>query len=167
MRHLNLSNKKKMWGLLVLPAAVLAVSVLALNHAPSAKADSSGSIVGAWQVDAVGAPFQPHVAAFHSDQTMEIDNPEAGDPHTSDSVGYGPWAASQTGDNNSIRGKFVEINADRTTNQFVSKLVVTYTVRVTGNSFTGPAEATYYNPDGSLQAGPFPATLNGSRITLP
>src|SRR6266446_2951952 len=151
MLHLNISNKKKKCGLLALPAIVLAVSILAFNHAPSAKADESGSIVGAWQVDAVGAPFRPHVAAFHSDQTMEIDNPESGDSHTSDRMGFGPWAATQDGNGNVIGGKFVEINADRTTNQFVSKLVVTYHVRVAGNSFTGPAEATYYNPDGTLQ----------------
>ena len=137
------------------------------NSSNIAKAHADGqNIVGAWTVDAVGAPFQPHVMEFNSDQTLAIDNPEAGDPHTSDSVGMGPWSVSQNGNNNVVKGKFVEINADRTTNQYVSKLVVTFTVTVNGNTFTGPAEATYYNPDGSLQAGPFPATLNGTKITL-
>ncbi|MDE2590452.1 MAG: hypothetical protein KGL95_12415 [Patescibacteria group bacterium] len=151
--------------------AILALALfIFLSHNTSSnivKAHADGeNIVGAWTVNAVGAPFQPHVMEFHGDQTLEIDNPEAGDTHTSDSVGMGPWSIGQDGNNNDITGKFVEINADRTTNQYVSKLVVTFTVTVSGNSFTGPASATYYNPDGSLQAGPFPATLNGTKVTL-
>lgn len=123
--------------------------------------------VGVWTVSAVGAPFQPHIATFHPDGTMEIDNPEAGDTHTSDSMGMGPWTEQQSSKGDVVTGKFVEINADRATAQYVSKLVVTYQVTVKGNSFSGPAEATYYNPDGSVQAGPYPATLNGTRVTLP
>jgi hypothetical protein len=137
------------------------------NHSGKARAQDSNSVIGVWFVNAVGAPFQPHLATFHSDGTMMIDNPEAGDPHTSDSVGMGPWQIVQNGDGNTIHGKFEEINANRTTNAFVSTLIVTYTITVNGNTFTGPAQATYYNPDGTLQAGPFPATLNGTRIQLP
>ena len=148
-------------------ALLLAVGFVTFlgNHSGKARADDTNSVVGVWFVNAVGAPFQPHMVTFHSDGTMEIDNPEAGDPHTSDSVGMGPWQLNHS--DGTVVGKFEEVNADRDTHQFVSTLIVTFTITVSGNTFTGPAEATYYNPDGTLQAGPFPATLNGTLLTLP
>ena len=148
----------------VLSSLILAV-ILSL-HSPltaSKALASDNTIVGSWYVNAVGAPFQPHVMAFHSDNTLLIDNPEAGDPHTSDSVGVGPWKYDQN-NNNIIKGKFVEVNADRTTNQFVNNLVVTFTVTLNGDSFTGPAEANYYDANWNHTDGPFPATLNGTKI---
>lgn len=148
-------------------ALIITVGLIAFlgNHSSKANAANPNSPVGVWFVNAVGAPFQPHMVTFHSDGTMEIDNPEAGDPHTSDSVGMGPWQLNPS--SGTVTGKFEEINADRDTHQFVSTLIVTFTITVTGNTFTGPAEATYYNPDGTLQMGPFPATLNGTLLTLP
>ena len=146
---------------------VVGYMTLSSNHLIKARATNPNSVVGVWYVNAVGAPFQPHLATFHSDGTMLIDNPEAGDTHTSDSAGMGPWQIDPNGNGSIIDGKFEEINADRTTGAFVSTLIVTYTITVTGNTFTGPAQATYYNPDGSFQQGPYPATLNGTRITLP
>src|SRR5438270_6525300 len=150
-------------------ALIVAVGFMALssNHPMKARASNPNSVVGVWYVNAVGAPFQPHLATFHSDGTMLIDNPEAGDTHTSDSAGMGPWQIDQNSTGNVIDGKFEEINADRTSGAFVSTLIVTYTITVNGNTFTGPAQATYYNPDGTFQQGPYPATLNGTRITLP
>ena len=146
---------------------VMGYMALSGNHLMKARASNPNSVIGVWYVNAVGAPFQPHIATFHSDGTMLIDNPEAGDPHTSDSAGMGPWQVDPNGNGNVYDGKFEEINADRTTNQFVSTLIVTFTITVTGNTFTGPAQANYYNPDGSFQQGPYPATLNGTRLTLP
>ncbi len=152
-------------------ASLLAVVPAAhpfLQKVPSTKGISHAfhGIVGAWFVNAVGAPFQPHVMEFHADGTLEIDNPESGDPHTSDSVGMGPWAFS--GDKKVI-GAFEEVNADRDTHQYVSRLRVEFTITLSddGDTFTGPATANYFNPDGSPQQGPFPATLNGTRIKLP
>lgn len=153
----------------LLTGAGAAAGVAALGVAlPSAAvADGRGNhheIVGVWFVNAVGAPFQPHLFTFHSDHTMLSSNPDAGDPHTSDSDGMGPWAASAP---NIVVGAFEEINADRTSHQYVSRLRVEYTIKLDGDTFTGPAVANYFNPDGSLQQGPFPATLNGTRIALP
>jgi len=154
-------------------ALVLIVTVgfiaLSSNHSKvSARAvGNPNSVIGVWFVNAVGAPFQPHLATFHSDGTMLIDNPEAGDSNTSDSVGMGPWQLQPNGNGNTYVGKFEEINADRTSHAFVSTLIVTFTITVNGDTFTGPAQATYYNPDGTFQAGPFPATLNGTLIQLP
>jgi hypothetical protein len=170
-QRVTLFKMRPMLRVVWLLALVLIVSVglvaLLSNHSGKARAEDANSVVGVWFVNAVGAPFQPHLATFHADGTMLIDNPEAGDPHTSDSVGMGPWQVDPNGDGNTIEGKFEEINADRTTHAFVSTLIVTYTITVRGDTFTGPAQATYYNPDGTLQAGPFPATLNGTRIQLP
>jgi hypothetical protein len=154
------------WLLALALIVTVGLVTLLINHSGKASAANPNSPVGVWFVNAVGAPFQPHLATFHTDGTMLIDNPEAGDPHTSDSVGMGPWQLDQQG-SGTVTGKFEEINADRVTHAFVSTLIVTFTITVSGDTFTGPAQATYYNPDGTFQAGPFPATLNGTRITLP
>jgi hypothetical protein len=176
-QHVTIFKKGRMlravWLLALALLATMGLITLLSHHPGKVRANGGNfapdSPVGVWFVNAVGAPYQPHLVTFHPDGTMVIDNPEAGDPHTSDSVGMGPWQIQQdqNGDGNIVIGKFEEINADRTTNAFVSTLIVTYTITVNGNTFTGPAQASYYNPDGTLQAGPFPATLNGTRITLP
>src|SRR5579884_287458 len=146
-------------------AGIAALGAAALpGVAVGEERENAHDIVGVWFVNAVGAPFQPHLFTFHSDRTMLSSNPDAGDPHTSDSDGMGPWAR---GGPDTVFGAFEEINADRTTHQYVSRLRVEYTIKVDGDTFTGPAEANYFNPDGSLQQGPFPATLNGTRVALP
>lgn len=169
MRHNTMLKIKQVWvvlGCLILTlVGITSWSGTSKTHAQSG-IPFNNAVTGVWFVNAVGAPFQPHVATFHADGSMEIDNPEAGDTHTSDSMGMGPWTEAYMTGGATVVGKFVEVNADRTTGQYVSKLVVTYNLTVRGNTFTGPAEATYYNPDGTLQAGPYPATLNGTRITL-
>lgn len=150
-------------GITLLSSLVLAV-VLSLNLSPKqakADVDNADKVYGTWYVNAVGAPFEPHVMAFHTDNTLLIDNPDAGDPHTSDSLGVGPF--QKTGAN-TIKGKFVEVNADRTTHLFANNLVVTFTLTIDGDSFTGPAEANYYDANWNHLDGPFPATLNGTRI---
>lgn len=170
-QHVTIFKKgrmlRPMWLLALALIVTTGLITILSNHPGKVRADLSdpNSPVGVWFVNAVGAPFQPHVVTFHSDGTMMIDNPEAGDSHTSDSVGMGPWELHQD-TVTTVVGKFEEINADRTTHLFVSTLIVTYTITVTGNTFTGPAQANYYNPDGTLQMGPFPATLNGTRIQL-
>lgn len=175
-QHMTIFKKKTIVRVMCFLALLLILTIgfvtLLNNHPGEVRAQAgsntdSSSPVGVWFVNAVGAPFQPHLLTFHSDGTMLIDNPEAGDPHTSDSAGMGPWRVKQDGNKGvTVVGKFEEINADRTTHAFVSTLVVTFQVTVKGDTFTGPAEATYYNPDGTVQAGPFPATLNGQRIQL-
>ncbi len=135
-------------------AGVAALGVLGRPN--SAGADESGpdpDVVRVWFVDAVGAPFQPHLFTYHADQTMISANPDAGDSHTSDSDGMGPWAMEGK---NRVIGAF----------EYVSRLRVEYTITLHGDTFTGPAVANYYNPDGTLQQGPFPATLNGRRVPL-
>jgi hypothetical protein len=144
-----------------------ATGMAAFMHFQSAQANESSTdaIVGAWLLDAHGAPFVPHVAIFHADGTFLIDNPEAGDPHTSDSLGAGAWKRDPQ-HANTVIGQFQEINADRASAHYASRLVVTFTLTMTGaDTFSGPAEAIYYTPDGVKQNDqPYPAMLTGQRI---
>ena len=122
------------------------------------------SIVGAWRVDAEGAPFVAHLALFHADGTLLIHNPDAGNPRTSDSLGVGVWKVD--GEHpNTIRGVFEEIMADRDTHQCVQRLRVTFTLTLDGaNAFRGPAEATSM-PRMEPASGPDnQASLIGTRI---
>ena len=123
------------------------------------------SIVGAWRVDAEGAPFVPHMALFHADGTLLIHNPDAGNPQTSDSLGVGAWKVDG-GHPQQIMGVFEEIMADRSTHQDMGRLRVTFTLTLDGaDVFRGPAEATYYASDGTkLQDQAHQATLIGIRI---
>ncbi len=125
------------------------------------------SIVGAWLVEIHGAPFVPHVAIFHADGTFLVHNPEAGDPHSSDSLGVGAWKLDQD-DSRVIVGQFQEINADRITGQYASRLVVRCMLTMQGaNAFSGSAGATYYTPGGRKQnASPSLVTLTGTRIQV-
>ena len=81
------------------------------------------------------APFQYHMFVFNSDGTMQQANPDAGDPNTSDSNGMGVWVPE--GDR--IKGKFVEVTADRMTRRFVSRGEISFSIKVTGNAFDGAA----------------------------
>lgn len=124
------------------------------------------SIVGAWRVDAEGAPFVPHVALFHADGTCLIHNPDAGNPHSSDSLGVGVWKVDEDRPN-TIMGVFEEIAADRASHQYVHQLRVTFTLTLEGaHAFTGPAEATYSTAQGTKQHETHPAKLIGTRILL-
>ena len=126
----------------------------------SPKSDAP-SIVGTWLVKSPGAPFPYHMFAFHSDGTMQQSNPDAGDSNTSDSDGMGVWAS----DANGIRGKFVEVTADRNTRQFVSRGEISFSIRVNGDRFSGSASALFFDVDGRKLKGPLAVTLEGQRIT--
>jgi hypothetical protein len=128
-----------------------------------AEAANGKSIVGAWYVDTVGAPFEPHGITFHADGTLDLTNPDAAEATNSSSAGMGAWLVTK---NDNARGRFFEVNADKTTNQFTSLLVVTFEFTVSGDTFTGPATASYYDGNRNLIAGPFPATLKGQRFTV-
>jgi len=55
--------------------------------------------------------------------------------NTSDSNAMGIWVADDEG----IKGKLVEITADRTTRQFASRGEISFGVKVSGNAFSGTA----------------------------
>ena len=126
-------------------------------------ADGKGNappIVGVWVVKIPEAPFKYHVFVFNSDGTMQQANPDAGDASTSDSDGMGVWMP----DGDAIKGKFVEVTADRTTRQFVSKGEISFSIQVTGNAFAGTASATFFDAEGRTLRGPLAATMQGQRV---
>jgi hypothetical protein len=147
-------------------AAALALASAAGVHPPPARAliahHPCASIVGSWYVDAVGAPFAPHVAMLHADSTMVMANPDAAEKTNSSSAGMGAWRSMREC---TVAVQFLEVNADKASNAFTGTLIVTGQLTITGDdAFTGPVKARYYNSQGQLSAGPFPATLNGQRI---
>lgn len=129
-------------------------------HGTSANHDNPPVVVGVWFVKVPEAPFPYHLFLFNADGTMQQTNPDAGDPDTSDSNGMGVWVP----DGDKIKGKFVEITADRTTHKFVSRTEIPFLVKVTGDAFEGAASATYYDAEGHRSRGPLAATLEGHRI---
>ena len=68
---------------------------------------------------------------------------------------------------NRIRGKWMEITADRTTHKFVSRGELPFDIQVTGDTFAGTLSARFYDSNGKLLQ-VFPAApVNGKRLTLP
>lgn len=161
---------RRPWLTIALSAAVSVALVLALFAVfLAARSSDSGqpaqqpdAVVGAWLVHAPDAPFTQHVFLFHADHTMQQANPDAGDTNTSDSDGGGTWRR----DGNSIRGKFVEITAERLSGQFATRGEIQFDVTVTGDTFTGNAGADFFDEAGQHLRGPLPTSLNGERVTL-
>jgi hypothetical protein len=139
--------------------------VLALPNTTLIQADSKDAVVGAWQVQAVGAPYQPHLFTFNSDGTMLTTNPtnvqeSPASPHggTNDSVGMGPWQPVK-GQKDTFIGTFYQLNANADDHTPADTLSVTYKIKVTGDTFTGNALAKQGEFSG-------PATLNGTRLKI-
>ena len=147
-----------------MPPAVLGVVALCLSstacHQVSGGKNNSALIIGAWFVKIPEAPFHYHMFVFNSDGTMLQSNPDSGDPNTSDSNGMGVWAP----DGEKIKGKFVEITADRTTHQFISRGEISFLIKVNGNAFSGAASAIFYDAEGRQLRSPIAATLTGQRV---
>lgn len=136
------------------------MTIAAIGMSMTANAHSGRSLVGAWYFQAP-APFAPHLATFHEDGTMVVMFPDAAEAARSASTGAGAWKRVS---GNRFKGTFYEINATRATNQFESNLVVTFTVTVNGDTFTGTAVASYLDAAGNLLEGPFEGPLTGFRI---
>ena len=117
-------------------------------------------IVGTWLVKIPEAPFPLHMFAFHADGTVQQSNPDAGDPNSSDSAAMGAWVADRDG----FRGKIVEITADRTTRQFMSRGEISFSLKVTDDALHGTAVANFYDANGQRIRGPVRATLEGQKV---
>ncbi|MFT3724188.1 MAG: hypothetical protein QM773_11425 [Hyphomonadaceae bacterium] len=124
---------------------------------------SRNPVVGAWIVKYDKAPFPFHMQVFNADGTMQQANPDAGHAGSSDSDGKGIWIAE--GDH--IRGKWVEITADRATHGYTGRGEIAYVLKVTGDRLEGTAEARFYDPAGKLVDGPIETPMSGERVTLP
>lgn len=126
-------------------------------------ASGPNPIVGAWLVKDPSAPFPYHMYVFNADGTMQQANPDAGDPRSSDSDGKGIWVP----DGDRIRGKWMEVTADRGTHKFTGRTEISYDITVAGDTFSGRETASSYDADGTRTGSPTPsATLEGKRVTL-
>jgi hypothetical protein len=133
----------------------------------AADPDHNGTgIVGAWEVDAIGAPYEPHLFTFHADGTVLTTNPtnvqeDPSAPHggTNDSVGMGNYKIVNENGTKYVVGTFEQLNAFADDHTPADKLSVTFKLTVEGDTFEGPAIA---------ELGPFtaPATLEGTRIMI-
>ena len=162
----KLTVSSKAMKLAALPAALCllaaAIFFLALFDDDSGTPDPD-PVVGAWFVNAPDAPFAYHMFTFHADGTMSQANPDAGNPGTSDSDGMGVWKRSA----GTIVGKFVEVTADRATHKMATQGEISFQFVVKGDSFTGVAEAHFYDVDGKHVRGPLPTGLSGNRVKVP
>jgi hypothetical protein len=139
-------------------SAIYGCSSVASRNSPS------NPIVGAWLVRDPNAPFPFHMYVFNADGTMQQANPDAGDPHGSDSDGKGIWVAS----GERIKGKWVEVIADRATHQYSGRLEISFDIAVSGDAYTGTETVRSYDATGSPAINrPTPARIEGKRITLP
>lgn len=121
-------------------------------------------IVGTWLVKDPNAPFPYHLYVFNGDGTMQQANPDAGDPHTSDSDGKGVWVAN----GGRIKGKWMEVVADRSTHKFAGRLEVSFDIKVSGDTYTGTEAVHLFDDAGNLTATPATAAqLEGKRVAFP
>jgi hypothetical protein len=101
---------------------------------------------------------------FNGDGTMQQANPDAGDRLNSDSDGKGIWVT----DGERIKGKWVEVIADRTTHQFAGRREISYDITVNGDTYTGTETVRSYEAAGTLTTGPAtPAQFEGKRVKFP
>jgi hypothetical protein len=155
--------------LLLIPLVLAILSVGLAFNSVRTNADGSDNpknIVGAWEVDAEGAPYRPHLFVFHEDGTMLTTNPtnvqeDPTAPHggTNDSVGMGVWRVENEGGQKYVVGTFEQLNAFADDHTPADKLSVTFKLSVDGDEFSGPAFAT----QGAFGG---PATLTGDRIVV-
>lgn len=148
-------------GFVVSVAVVWATLLVARSIKSNAAASRPGAgAVGAWFVSAPDAPFPRHVFVFHADGTMEQSNPDAGDAATSDSAGFGEWTLRS----GTVAGRFGEVKATRGSGAYAGSGVVSFTLRVRGDRFTGSASAEFFDAAGRHVAGPLTTSLSGERV---
>jgi hypothetical protein len=156
---------KKVRIFVVVAALVMAtLGTVSLSRVDAQQGSSNANkVVGAWFVKAPDAPFAYHMFAFYADGNMEQANPDAGNPFTSDSDGKGIWVK----EDGKVKGKFVEVTADRTTHLFASRGEISFEFEVDGDTFEGTAVANFFDEGGNHIRGPLPTPIEGTRVTLP
>jgi len=146
-------------------ASLLAAAVPGCKRSPTATGTIS-PIVGAWLVNDPNAPFPLHMYVFNADGTMQQANPDSGDARASDSDGKGIWIAEDEG--NRIKGKWVEVIADRASHKFAGRLEITFHFTVRGDRFTGTEAVSSYDERGNLkETFDGRAEMEGKRVKLP
>lgn len=141
---------------------VWAIFAALLIVTPATSAGRFPTVVGTWVVEHGNAPFPFHMYVFNADGTMQQANPDAGNPLRSDSDGKGVW--KRVG--NTVRGKWVEIMADRATHRFSGLGEISFEIVVKGDGFEGTGTARFYDANRKLIDGPFATTMSGTRVTV-
>jgi hypothetical protein len=142
--------------------ALLLLAISATGCSSSSSGGKQSSIIGTWVVRDSAAPFPVHMYVFNADGTMQQANPDAGDPRTSDSDGKGVWIS----DGDRVKGKWVEITADRTSHKFAGRGEITFELSVHGDTLIGTETARFYDTDDKPVGGSLDSTLRGSRVTV-
>lgn len=152
---MNARRKKVLVAALAgLLAATLAY---ALTPGSAASAAPTGAqIVGSWRVDAVGAPYVPHLFQFDAGGTMLTTNPTNVQVGTTDSVGMGAWRTTDRARCRGIEGTFQQLNADDARRPAPTLTVDFCIGELVGNTFRGTWRIA---PDAY-------GTLVGQRITI-
>lgn len=127
------------------------------NHQPRP------SILGAWSVDVQGAAYAPHLFVFLDNGVVLTTNPsrvqeKADGTGVNDSLGMGTWREK----NNRFEGTFLQLNAVQGSPVPAATLIVSFKIKVTGNSFVGNAQAALSSNPTEL----FPATFTATRIKI-
>jgi hypothetical protein len=152
---MRMANKR--YGALLVLAAV-GVSACSKSTVESV---APNPIVGTWVVSDPGAPFPYHMYVFNADGTMQQANPDAGDPRASDSDGKGVWIVKD----GEVRGKWVEIIADRSTHKYTGRAEISFKLKAVGDTFTGTDWASSFDTTGKRTDGPTPASpFEGTRV---
>ena len=160
---IRLGTRMKKFGVTfaLILSAIIVLGLLGCTHDNTDR--KANPIVGAWFVKDTGAPFPYHMYVFNADGTMQQANPDAGDPRNSDSDGKGVWVT----DGDRIKGKWVEVIADRASHKFTGRTEISYDVKVNADAFAGTITASSYDAAGTLTEGPTsPTPLEGKRVTL-
>ena len=118
-------------------------------------------VIGTWLVHDIEAPFPMHMYVFNADGTMQQANPDAGDTHGSDSDGKGVWS----GTGSHVRGKWVEIMADRATGRFTGRGEYSFETAVSGDRLKGHGTMQLFDANG-VRGRQIQTTFTGERVML-
>lgn len=102
-----------------------------------------------------------HMYVFNADGTMQQANPDAGDAHGSDSDGKGLWVA----DGSRIRGKWVEVMADRDTHKFTGRGEYSFELSVSGDHLSGSGTMHLFD-SANVPGGAIPTAFSGERVKI-
>ncbi len=104
------------------------------------------AIVGAWHLEAVGAPILHHCLVFHADGIVCSFQADGGFPTDSESDGAGSWQMV----GNQAKGVFLEFRYDRASHAYLGSVRVAFTLTVHGDRFSGEAQACVYDAQENL-----------------
>jgi hypothetical protein len=119
-------------------------------------------LVGAWHLQAVGAPVLHHGLLFHTDGIVCTFQADGGYPQDSESDGAGEWEVVSK---DQAKGAFLVFRYSRQTHEYLGFVRVELDVIVHGETLRGQAHSRVYDAQGNLLTEARP-TLSATRITV-